>query len=180
MAPFAVCKQWLSPQVERQVWYFASVHPTAEAMKEVTIESRPTRKWVHTFMRAKDGTTILGAAGRNLVNPCVQCDMYDEIGVGAFCGRCRSRPVVQIMPFAVLGGHRSQCRSPSPRRGYFDMIQRQTCPNCGTLFRDDPEMEHFIQEKDACVTCRRQLVRTVLEGWPWAEYEAWRASVRGF
>ena len=146
------CSQPCTP-VERRIWHYAFVHPNATAMKEVTIVSQPDGPWVHTCLRAKDGSTILGRIGRVLVNPCLHCHMFDEIGVGALCGQCRSRPVVVRMQLAQLGGHTSQCRGTSPRRGYFDMIQRRTCHECLTLYRHNQMIVDFIAEEGCCPTC---------------------------
>ena len=156
MAPFAVCKKWFSEELERKIWHYAFVTPTAEAMKGVTIRTRSMdHGWVRTTLRAKDGTSILAACGLNLMNPCVGCEMYDLIGVGSYCGQCRWRPTVCRQVNTALLNTKWGDRSASPRQDYVRMIQRQTCPVCLTLYRHNHMIVDFIAEEGCCPTCDR-------------------------
>ena len=157
MPPFAVCKQWhTSEDVERKIWRYAFLHPTAKLMQEITIETRPMdHGWQETTLRAKDGTSILAACGRSLVNPCVHCEMYDLIGVGSFCGRCRWRPTVYPQQNTTLLDTKWGDRSASPRQDYVRMIQSQTCPVCRVIYHNNPMIPDYIADEGCCPACDR-------------------------
>ena len=119
MARFSVCKEWLKPDIERIVWYYAFVHPTAKAMKDLTIESEPRGQWVRKTLKAEGELCILSYVGRRYVNPCPNCSLAQMSGMGGRCGQCRSRPIVfRTNRLVILGTGRFQRMLGSPRDNY--------------------------------------------------------------
>ena len=170
-ASFAVCKEWLPPHIERQVWYYAFVHPTAKVMKELTIESesRGLDKCVRKRLRCQGDLRILALNSRSIVNPCRDCKFAERIGSPSMgCGACRSRPIVfKRLPFSELGV--GPFRDPSPRRHYFGVIERRTCWHCRTTYRHGAAIVDFISAKGVCWKCK---------GWSERQYLEWRAGCR--
>ena len=147
---FAVSKSWLSSDLQNMVWHYSFVTPSAEVMKGVSIEDiNYQHQWPRKRLKTKAGVHAKNAIGRSLVNPCPQCDMAADTGVGNYCGRCRSRPVTfpSLFDESYLGGATPQCRYASPRTNYVNSLRRQTCPRCEHTYRHNRCVADFIEDE---------------------------------
>ena len=152
---FAVSKSWLSSDLQSMVWNYSFVTPSAEVMKGVSIEDiYYQHRWPLKRLETKDGVHAKIAMGVCIVNPCGQCGMAEE-GIGYYCGKCRSRPVVMksIYNQSYLGGTTTQCRYASPRTTYVNALRRQTCPRCEHTYRHNRFVADFIEDEGFCPQC---------------------------
>ena len=156
---FAVSKFWLPGEIQSKVWHDSFVTPSAEVMKGVSIDNvNYQHQWPRKCLKTKAGVNAKIAMGRSMVNPCSQCDFAADTGMGGYCGKCRSRPVVMksFYQTSYLGGCASQCRGASPRRSYLEALGRQTCPTCKHIYRHNWQVAEFIEEEGSCPKCFHQ------------------------
>ena len=156
---FAVSKLWLPADLQSLVWYTAFTTPSAEIMKGVTIENAGhPHQWPRKRLTTKEDVHVRVAMGRSMVDPCLQCDLAADTGMGGYCGKCRSRPVVMksFYQTSYLGGCAPQCRGASPRRSYLEALGRQTCPTCKHIYRHNWQVAEFIEEEGSCPKCFHQ------------------------
>ena len=152
---FARNKSWLKSDIQKMVWQYSFETPSAKVMKGVTIEDVP-RKWTAKKLTTKKGVRAFVAMGRSIKNPCHQCEMAENYCSDRYCGECKSRPIVvpSLFEDSYLGGMMSQCKGgQSPRTGYLKKLNRQTCPQCKTIYRHDFFAQDLIAEEGACQNC---------------------------
>ena len=152
---FAVSKHWLKADLQKMVWQYSFETPSAKVMKGVTIENVP-RKWPAKKLTTEKGVHAKVAMGRPIKNPCLQCEMAENYCSDRYCGECKSRPTVMPALFedSYLGGVMSQCKGgDSPRTGYMKKLNRQTCPQCKTIYRHDFFAQELIAEEGVCQNC---------------------------
>ena len=157
---FAVSKFWLPGEIQSKVWHDSFVTPSAEVMKGVSIDDVSYQhQWPRKRLKTNTGVVAKIAMGRSMVNPCSQCDFAADTGMGGYCGKRRSRPVVMKSFYEVsyLGGCSPICnRDTSPRRSYLKALQRQTCPRCEHIYRHDWQVAEFIEDEGSCPKCFHQ------------------------
>ena len=128
-------KSWLPTELQNMVWHTAFVSPSAQVMKGVSIEILGSQhQWPRKQITTEPGVHARIPMGRSLVNPCSQCQFHGDYGMGGYCGKCRSRPVVVESFYRTfyLGGTAMPFygRGESPRKSYLRGLQRTTCPIC--------------------------------------------------
>ena len=140
----AVGKGWPPTDVQNAVWHYASIAPSAKAIRGVILEhqSHP-HAWTRVLIIPKDGAHVKAGMGRRVVNPCWVCEEAELTGVTDYCGQCRSRPVVRrARRMSYLGMGCSQLTDVSPRTRITDCsarLWRSASLNGGRCWRQPGE-----------------------------------------
>ena len=139
--------------------------PSTQVMKSVSIENLgDPNQWPRKQLTTESGVHAKLPMGRCFLNACAQCEFATNTGMGGYCGKCRSRPVVMESFYrtSYLGGTAMPFygRGESPRKSYLRGLQRQTCPICEHTYRHNWQVAEFIEDEGCCPKCAHRRTTT--------------------